>query len=100
MTEAPDATKPSSLTPLLALPTAIVGLFATDFFPLIGTALGILAVVAAVLVFIRLPARRWVAWLLAGFAIGTLILWALALNNMHNPGAPSGSGSGIATPLR
>jgi cell division protein FtsW (lipid II flippase) len=81
--------------PWLVLPGALFGLFLTDFFPPIGTTVGVLALVAAAAVFF-LRGPRWLLWLLVGVVVGTLILWALALNAMANPTPSEASGSGSA----
>jgi hypothetical protein len=87
------ATRSGVWQPWLLLPGAVFGLFLTDFFPPIGTAVGVLALLAAAaLFFLRGP--RWLLWLLVGVVVGTLILWALALNAMANPTPPDASGSG------
>lgn len=98
MAEGAVARRSSSLMPLLA--AAVVGLFVTDFFPVVGTATGIAAAVAALIVFFRPSAPSWLAWLLVGFAAGVVLLYALALFNTFTSSPANGSGSSAAIPRR
>lgn len=88
----------SYLGSLLVIPSAVVGLFLTDFFPFIGTTIGVIAAIVAVLIFVTRRSPRWPAWLLLGFPVGTIIFWLLVLNLMLNPTPGTGSGFGTATP--
>nr|WP_300142567.1 hypothetical protein [Propionicimonas sp.] len=87
--------RPGLWQPWLVLPGAVFGLLLTDFFPPIGTTVGVVALLAAAAVFF-LRGPRWLLWLLVGVVVGTLILWALALNAMSNPTPSEASGSGSA----
>lgn len=100
MTDPATARASASFTPLPALPAAVVGLFVTDFFPPIGTALGIVAALVALLVFFRPSGPRWLAWLLVGFVVGVVAVYALALSQSYGSAPASGSGESTATPVR
>lgn len=68
------------------------GIGLTAFRPMIGLELGIVALIAAVALFLLRGLPRWTAWLVAGFAIGVAGYYLLGLFSLLNPIPGSNSG--------
>lgn len=86
----------SSLTPLLAVPTAGIAWVLTGIFPLIVLPVGVVAAVGVGVILLRTHRMNWLAWVLVGLAVGVGLYFASAVLNVVNPGPSSGQVTGSA----
>lgn len=68
------------------------GVFVTDFRPMIGLTVGVVALFGVIVSFAIKRTPPWLAWLMADLAAGVALVFTLALLAGINPTPGSGSG--------
>lgn len=70
----------------------LCGLFITDFWPVIGMGLGVVALVGAVAHAALKRTPPWFGWLTSGFVVGVCLFLILLAVRLSNPVTGGGSG--------
>lgn len=91
-----SSTESSSLSPLLAVPTAAIAWLLTGFFPLTVLPASVIAALGVGMILVRTHRMGWLAWVLIGLPVGVGLYFALAALNVLIPGASSGEATGSA----